>query len=67
MVGLRFGGQPDPGFAFGVLATNSVQRKHTPVERDYTCGAFLTAKDISTFTHYTLTNGKQMHQPDTVT
>jgi hypothetical protein len=66
MVGLRSGGQSDPGFAIGVSATNSVQRKYTPAERDDARGALLTAKNISTTTHDTLANGKQMHEQNTV-
>jgi hypothetical protein len=61
MVGLRSGGQSNPGFAIGVSATNSVQRKYTPAERDYTRRALLTAKDISAVAYDTLTNGKQMY------
>ena len=66
VVGLRFGGQSNPGFAFRVSATNSVQRKHASAERDYTRGALLTTKDISTVAYDTLANGKQMYQQDTV-
>jgi hypothetical protein len=58
MVGLRSGGQSDPGFAIGVSATNSVQRKYTPAERDDARGALLTAKNISAVAYDTLTNGK---------
>lgn len=67
VVGLRFGGQSNPGFAFRVSATNSVQRKHASAERDYTRGAFFTAKDISAVAHDALTNGKRMYQQNTIT
>ena len=58
MVGLRFGRQSDPCFTSGVSAADSVQRKHTPAERDDTCRAFFAAKDISTVAYDTLANGK---------
>lgn len=61
MVSLRSGGQSDPGFAFGVSATDSVQRKYSPAERDDARGPLSAAKDVSTVTYHTITNGKQMY------
>jgi hypothetical protein len=67
MVSLGLGRQPNPSFAFGVSATDSVQRKYTSAERDCTSRALFAAKDISAIAYDTLTNGKHMYQQIAVT